>query len=674
MSYTTPDGCASPRGNTGKWPRATKLAAIVGFSLLGCSTGTRQPDRQQGTHLGRGGTTASIEDCSDGSICYVADATCVTADSRVCTCHGPEGSRFLFCESAGNAGAAGALGAGGKPTTFGSGGSAGQDPNLKIWGGNGGATAPSAEVGRPCTGAPPWDPSLVPAVQLSVDVGTPEGPWDRFHEMAVAADHANTVLASAWGRNIQGALKKGHDEAGFRYVRFHGILDGDIGVYQEVDGNPVYDFARFDAVFDAIKAAGMRPIFEVSFTPPPLATNAKKTLHWYNGVPANISIPKDWGRWGDLMAALVTHLEERYGADEIRQNWFFEIWNEPSWMYEGNNSGYQTLYQHTVEGLLRADPQLRVGGPAESSMASAGAISTLANYCKNSKVQLDFVTYHVYANDGDSPTSPVPLARARSMLAFHKSMVDTAKQLKFTGLLLNTEWGPTFSTQAARDSEISASFVAKTIHLIGTDPSYPPPYTFAYWTLSDIYEEISTGKMLAYREGNYGLLLRGDVNYPESYDLAKPAFNAFRILHLLGDTRLKTAGGTSADGVGAQGTVTTDGRSVRVMVYNHTDDSTADPASGQVVGLTINNVPFAPGPVRIRHYVVDKTHSNSYTTWREQGRPQQPTPEQWAALKDSSELCYYETTAELADSTFTAQFAQNNYSVGLVVVTPLATP
>jgi len=47
----------------------------------------------------------------------------------------------------------------------------------------------------------------------------------------VAADHANTVLETAWGRNIQGALRKGHQLAGFQYVRFHGILDSDIGAY-----------------------------------------------------------------------------------------------------------------------------------------------------------------------------------------------------------------------------------------------------------------------------------------------------------------------------------------------------------------------------------------------------------------------------------------------------------
>jgi xylan 1,4-beta-xylosidase len=75
-------------------------------------------------------------------------------------------------------------------------------------------------------------------------------------------------------------------------VRFHGILNGDIGVYQEVDGSPVYDWTRFDQVYDAIVAAGMRPFVEISFTPPRLASGSD-TLHWYNGVAANITPPRD---------------------------------------------------------------------------------------------------------------------------------------------------------------------------------------------------------------------------------------------------------------------------------------------------------------------------------------------------------------------------------------------
>jgi len=63
-----------------------------------------------------------------------------------------------------------------------------------------------------------------------------------------------------------------------------------------------------------------------------------------------------------------------------------------------------------------------------------------------------------------------------------------------------TEWGASYSGALARDTEISASFVAKTIHLIGT--TMLRPGGFAYWTISDLYEEFDSGNKTAFREGN----------------------------------------------------------------------------------------------------------------------------------------------------------------------------
>jgi len=34
----------------------------------------------------------------------------------------------------------------------------------------------------------------------------------------------------------------------------------------------------------------------------------------------------------------------------------------------------------------------------------------------------------------------------------------------------------------------------------------------------------------------------------------------------------------------------------------------------------------------VRHYRIDQTHSNAYTTWKEMGSPQRPTPEQYRRL------------------------------------------
>jgi hypothetical protein len=164
------------------------------------------------------------------------------------------------------------------------------------------------------------------ACQITVDAGTRGSAWNRFYEKVVASDHANTVLTTAWGRNVQAASKKGHDQAGFQYVRFHGILDSDIGVYTESGGTPVYTWTRLDQVYDAIIAADMRPFVEISFMPPPLASGTT-TLHWYNRAAANTTPPKDWTKWTNFMTALVQHLEEPCRFRENGQ-W---VAREPFW-------------------------------------------------------------------------------------------------------------------------------------------------------------------------------------------------------------------------------------------------------------------------------------------------------------------------------------------------------
>ena len=107
------------------------------------------------------------------------------------------------------------------------------------------------------------------------------------------------------------------------------------------------------------------------------------------------------------MAAFVRHLEDRYGADEVRDNWYFEVWNEPSWMYSLGDAGYFELYKNTVAGLLQGDPGVRVGGPAGSSGESPSLIRTLITGAINTGTKLDFLTYHRYGDDDGLPIADV---------------------------------------------------------------------------------------------------------------------------------------------------------------------------------------------------------------------------------------------------------------------------
>ena len=636
-------------GSSTSTPQNGGSAGRTGGSAGGATGGSSTPARDGG-----------IPDCTQGISCPTSGESCTNALGMVCSCNGPPGSAILSCNiiSANSGGTTpdnGGATAGGRTggTSDSGGASTGGQPS-------GGGAAGGGNVGITCPGASPWGTGNGD-VQLIVDAAQKGQAWSRFYEKGVALDHANTLLSTAYGRNAKAALKKGHDQAGFQYIRFHGILNDDIGVYSESNGAAVYNWTRLDQVYDAIVDTGMKPIVEISFTPSAMASTSKvQTALWYNNKSPNISKPKDWTKWEAFMAAIVQHLESRYGAAEVRNNWFFEVWNEPSWMYETGDGGYNELYAHTSKGLAAGDSQIRIGGPAGSAGESPSLISGLISYAKSNSLKLDFITFHNYANDNNGK-----VGEANAMLSFYDSISNTISSSKFTGTVLNDEFGSSYDTVVTRDNEVAASFIAKTVHLIGTASKAGPPYMYAWWALSDLYEEFDTGSATAFREGNYGLLLKGDPAIPASFDVAKPPFNAFRLLHMMGDTRVGTSGGTTSDGVNATATVSSDDSAVQVLVYNHVTGGAADSSKASQVKLTVNNIP-GTGALKIRHYLLDRTHANAYQVWVGLGKPAKPSASQWTDLSSAAELCYFETTA--TGTSWSGTYPQNIYGISLFVI------
>jgi xylan 1,4-beta-xylosidase len=324
--------------------------------------------------------------------------------------------------------------------------------------------------------------------------------------------------------------------------------------------------------------------------------------------------------------------------------------------------------------LLAGDPLIRVGGPAESQGGSTFMVDSLIRYSKTAanNAKLDFVSYHAYGQS--SPTTLAvasPTGATTSIVAtvdFHAAIMNIVRGDTFTGDVFVTEWGPTYSLgNVQSDNEVAASYVAKVIHLLDSG-TLAPPAGFSYWTLSDLYEENDTGTNTAFRGGNFGLLLKGDPQIAASFDVAKPAFNAFRLLHLMGDVQLSTTGGTTGNGVNAGATISANNSAVQILVYNHTDNGAADGTASTLVNLTVNNLPFAAGPLHVRQYVVDHTHANAYTTWVGQGSPAKPTAQQWTALSAAADLCYYDAMVTPTGTSWSVSFPQNNYSVSLLVI------
>src|SRR5215213_5120088 len=234
--------------------------------------------------------------------------------------------------------------------------------------------------------------TLAPRRVITADYTRVKGRHDKFFRHVVGAGRAAEGLRADWQRDLNLVRR----ECGFEYLRFHGLLHDELGVYSEDRrGQAVYNFQYVDALYDAILASGMRPFVELGFMPRLLASG-KKTVFWWEG---NITPPKDYGKWEQLVRALVTHWTARYGLEEVRR-WYFEVWNEPNLkdlFWSGDQEEYFKLYETAARAVKSVSPDYKVGGPAT---AGRGWIKETIEFASRRRVPLDFVTTHDYGVEG----------------------------------------------------------------------------------------------------------------------------------------------------------------------------------------------------------------------------------------------------------------------------------
>lgn len=407
----------------------------------------------------------------------------------------------------------------------------------------------------------PWRP-MIGAERLSQLEEGP-GPGDR---------HVGDEFAEA--------LRLAHDELGVRAVRAHAILHDDVGVYREVDGQPVHDFTKVDRIYDRVLELGLRPIVEISFMPRDLARDPTKTVFHYDAI---VSPPKDWDRWGALVGDLTAHLVERYGSDEVR-TWGFEVWNEANLdvFWAGTQEEYFRLYEVTVAAVKAVDATLPVGGPA--SAAVAWVDETLA-FTATSGAPIDFLSTHTYGN------APLDL---RPIAARH-GYPDLP--------LWWTEWGAHATHfNRAHDSVWGAAYLVR-----GMASAMGRLDALAYWTVSDHFEEL--GRPPSLLHGGFGLLAVGN--------LRKPRWWGQWMLEQLGTTRLTVE--VSGDGAGDMVDAIAcrdDAGALSLVVWNGTVDvskAAGDPLLDRQITLSISGL-RAP-EYRVRHRRLDHQHSDLNAAW-----------------------------------------------------------
>lgn len=462
-----------------------------------------------------------------------------------------------------------------------------------------------------------------PAPERIIQINGDEtaGKLNHMFNECIGAGRANEGLRADW----QEQLKLVKEECNFKYIRMHGLLTDDMGVYREDSkGNPEYNYQYIDALYDYILEIGMKPFVELGFMPSALASGSK-TVFWWKG---NITPPKDYNKWADLIRNLTQHFTDRYGAEEVK-SWYFEVWNEPNLkdgFWSSSQEEYFKLYKYTAEAIKSVNPAYRVGGPAT---AGAAWIPETIDFCAKSNTPIDFVSTHTYGVKSgfldQSGTSGTILDKDEFTVS--KDIINSRKQIRESAKpnleLHYTEWSSSYTpSDPVHDSYHEAAYILQKIKQSGDAAN-----SMSYWVFTDIFEE--AGPRFTPFHGGFGLL--------NTQGIKKPAYFAYSFLNKLGEIELKNMDKESWACKNDRG-------DYQVLLWDFTNTHPGDSVLNQM--YYVRNLPSKPkgsvkveirnvseGNYALEIYQVGYRVNDAYSDYISLGKPKQLSRQEVKTLK-----------------------------------------
>lgn len=502
-------------------------------------------------------------------------------------------------------------------------------------------------------------------VAIQVDLNQTVGPYKPIYRW-FGYDEANYTTMRFGGE----LLKQLHDLSPDPvYIRAHHLLTSGDGVAElkfsstnvyseDASGKPIYNFKILDGIFDAYKAAGVRPMVELGFMPKDLAADLPDRhepyqVHYPQSTISGKSNnpPKDYKKWGELIRVVTAHLVQRYGREEVLK-WYFEVWNEPDIDYwHTTPENYYKLYDYAVAGVRAALPGAKVGGPASTSPGRPKANLFLKNFLEHvnsgksaangGPVPIDFISFHAKGH-------PM-IANGIVTMGINRELSDADAGFAMVASFPRFRHLPIIISEADPEGCAACSSKVNPANNYRNSTLYPAYTAVAFKSLFELQDRhaVDLISMLSwsfefenkdYFEGFRSVATNG---------IDKPVLNVFRMFGLMSGDRVKTIsdGAVPLDTLVSTGVrqapdvdafATKDAHDAAVLVWNYHDVNLPAPATPTTI--TIHGIPAGIHRVLLQHYRIDETHSNAYTVWKHMGSPQHPTSQQYADLQAAGHL------------------------------------
>lgn len=310
-------------------------------------------------------------------------------------------------------------------------------------------------------------------------------------------------------------------EIGFSYIRGHGLFSDDMSIYHEYeeDGKVYseYNFTYLDLVMDSYKEVGIKPFLELGFMPGDLASGDQTVFYW----KGNVTPPKDYKKWCDLVVATLSHLIDRYGLEEVL-TWPIEVWNEPNLpgFWKGADmQEYFKLFEETFLAIKALNPNFKVGGPAICGVKDELWIDEFMKFISAKGLKVDFITRHHYTTGEHTQKGHYMYAKLEdpdfrfNNLQSTRDIIDKYEAYKGHPIHI-TEFNTSYTPDnVIHDTNLNAAYLAHHLSRLGdVNESY------SYWTFGDIFEE--KGVPFAPFHGGFGMVANRCIPKPTFYTFA----------------------------------------------------------------------------------------------------------------------------------------------------------
>lgn len=512
---------------------------------------------------------------------------------------------------------------------------------------------------------------------LQYDEGTDDAavPEERTaKKLAVSADVAKEgqPVRRSWRRlmnigyardgligTVQEQIKRARQEIGFTDLRFHGIFDDDMHIYQQnEDGSPWYNFTYADLLFDFILSVGLHPYVELGFVPSKMA-KVQYRLFERCSIAGTYA---DRQKWEALVQASVAHWIERYGLEEVLQ-WRFTIL---SFNYAQlpeipmDHADYVDMYCTTYRILKELDVGLRLGGPG-----SFPSISLAESSGKQLLMELtargcppDFLSVQMYPHENierdaeflrftaNQQSAPSVLSKDEDFVRnFLQSFWQMAAECGLGDReVIIEEWSSTlWQRDLSSDTCYKAAWLTKNI-LENCDNVD----MMGYWLLTDFIDEwLVPGGVF---HGGYGLFTTNGI--------PKAGYQALRLLTRVGERLVARGRGWF---------VSKSRNEIQVFLYHycHYDalyryryQKLTNPHDAYKVFRQEGNLHIAltltglhPGGYRQERRRISRKTGSAYDKWLEIGAPVKIGPDDLRYLSETSQpsftVCESDTDGKL---------------------------